>query len=144
MTANRSVPAEVLAIARYHIMLVAMAATVVFGWIATGQRPWALTLVVTVDWFLINFMNRITDVDEDLRNGIPGTERVARQRRTLTIGAVVLMLGSFAVTHAIWPALTPYRIVVQLIGVAYNYRIIPTPKGRSRFKEMYFFKNFGS
>lgn len=135
---------ELLAIARYHIMLVAMAATVVFGWIATGQRPWALTLVVTVDWFLINLMNRITDIDEDLRNGIPGTERVARRRRALTIGSVVLMVGSFAITHVVWPALTPYRVAVQLIGVGYNYRVVPTPRGLSRFKEIYFLKNFGS
>ena len=141
---NRSVLAEVLAIARYHIMLVAMTATVVFGWIATGSRPWALTLVVTVDWFLINLMNRITDIDEDLRNRIPGTERVARRRRALTAGSIVLMVSSFAVTHAIWPALTPLRLVVQAIGIAYNYRVVPTPKGLSRFKEMYFFKNFGS
>jgi 4-hydroxybenzoate polyprenyltransferase len=141
---SRSVLAEVLAIARYHIMLVAMAATVVFGWIATGSRPWALTLVVTVDWFLINLMNRITDIDEDLRNGIPGTARVARRRRGLTLGSVALMISSFAVTHAIWPALTPLRLVVQAIGIAYNYRVVPTPNGLSRFKEMYFFKNFGS
>lgn len=141
---DRSVLAEVLAITRYHIMLVAMAATVVFGWIATGSRPWALTLVVTVDWFLINLMNRITDIDEDLRNHIPGTERVARRRRALTAASVVLMLSSFAVTHAIWPALTPLRLVVQAIGIAYNYRVVPTPRGLSRFKEMYFFKNFGS
>jgi 4-hydroxybenzoate polyprenyltransferase len=135
---------EILAIARYHIMLVAMAATVVFGWIATGKRPWALTLVVTVDWFLINLMNRITDIDEDLRNGIPGTERVARRRRALTIGSIVLMVSSFAITHAVWPALTPYRVAVQLIGVGYNYRVVPTPSGLSRFKEIYFLKNFGS
>lgn len=141
---DRSVLGELLAIARYHIMLVAMAATVVFGWIATGTRPWALTLVVTVDWFLINLMNRITDIDEDLRNGIPGTERVARRRRALTIGSVVLMISSFVVTHAVWPQLTPLRVVVQVIGIAYNYRVVPTPKGLSRFKEMYFFKNFGS
>jgi 4-hydroxybenzoate polyprenyltransferase len=142
--ANPSVLAEVRAIARTHIMLVAMAATVVFGWIATGSRPWALTLVVTVDWFLINLMNRITDVDEDLRNRIPGTARVARRRRALTVGSIGLMLTSFAVTHAIWPALTPLRLIVQAIGIAYNYRVVPTPRGLSRFKEMYFFKNFGS
>jgi len=146
MTADEEQPiyAEVLAIARYHIMLVAMAATVVFGWIATGDRPWAVTLVVTVDWFLINLMNRITDIDEDLRNGIPGTERVARRKGALTVFSVALMLSSFAVTHAVWPALTPFRVLVQAIGVAYNYRVVPTPKGLSRFKEMYFFKNFGS
>lgn len=142
--AERTLFAEVLAIARYHIMLVAMAATVVFGWIATGSRPWAITLVVTVDWFLINLMNRITDIDEDLRNGIPGTERVARRRGALTAFSVVLMLSSFAVTHVVWPTLTPFRLVVQAIGVAYNYRVVPTPNGLSRFKEMYFFKNFGS
>lgn len=141
---DRSVLAEVLAIARYHIMLVAMAATVVFGWIATGARPWAVTLVVAVDWFLINFMNRLTDIDEDLRNGIPGTERVARRRRVLTVGSIVLMTSSFLVTHAFWPALTPWRVLVQAIGIAYNYRVVPTLKGLSRFKEMYFFKNFGS
>jgi 4-hydroxybenzoate polyprenyltransferase len=140
---DRLLPA-ILAIARYHIMLVAMAATVVFGWIATGQRPWALTVVVTVDWFLINLMNRITDIDEDLRNGIPGTERVARRKRALTVGSVVLMVGSFAITHAVWPSLTPYRVAVQLIGVGYNYRVVPTPHGLSRFKEIYFLKNFGS
>lgn len=143
-TSDRTLFAEILAIARYHIMLVAMGATVVFGWIATGARPWALTLVVTVDWFLINLMNRITDIDEDLRNAIPGTERVAKRRRALTVGSIVLMVSSFAVTHAIWPALTPFRLVVQAIGVAYNYRVIPAPGGRTRFKEMYFFKNFGS
>lgn len=141
---DRSVLGEILAIARYHIMLVAMAATVVFGWIATGTRPWALTLVVTVDWFLINLMNRITDIDEDLRNGIPGTERVARRRRALTVGSAVLMVASFVVTHAMWPQLTPLRVAVQVIGIAYNYRVVPTTKGLSRFKEMYFFKNFGS
>ncbi|MBS2011722.1 MAG: UbiA prenyltransferase family protein [Deltaproteobacteria bacterium] len=139
-----SILAEIVAIARLHIMLVAMGATVVFGWIATGERPWALTLVVTVDWFLINLMNRVTDIEEDLRNQIPGTERVARRKRAVTIGAIALMAGSFLVTHAIWPSLTPWRIAVQAIGVAYNYRIVPTPKGLSRFKEMYFFKNFGS
>lgn len=143
-SSERSVFAELLAIARYHIMLVAMAATVVFGWIATGTRPWALTLVVTVDWFLINLMNRVTDIDEDLRNGIPGTERVARRRRGLTVASIALMIASFIVTHTMWPTLTPLRLVVQAIGVAYNYRIVPTPKGLSRFKEMYFFKNFGS
>jgi len=135
---------EILSIARYHIMLVAMLATIVFGFIMTGHHPWALTAIVALDWFLINLMNRITDIDEDLRNNIPGTERVARRARVLTIGSIVLMLGSFVATHLVWPALTPFRIVVQVIGVAYNYKVVPTPRGLSRLKEIYFFKNFGS
>ncbi len=135
---------EALAIARHHIMLVAMAATVTFGLIFTGRRPWLLTLVVAVDWFLINLMNRITDIEEDLKNAIPGTERVARRKRGLTVFSIALMATSFVATHLMWPALTPFRIAVQLIGLGYNYKLVPTPKGLSRFKEIYFFKNFGS
>jgi 4-hydroxybenzoate polyprenyltransferase len=135
---------DALAIARYHIVLVAMTAAVVFGWIFTARHPWALAVVVGIDWFLINLMNRITDIDEDLKNGIQGTERVARSKRLLTWGAAALMLGSFGVTHFVWPALTPLRVAVQIIGLGYNYRIVPTPSGMRRFKEIYFLKNFMS
>jgi len=143
-SAPSSAIADALAIARYHIVLVAMAASVVFGWLMTGLYLFAVALVVGLDWFLINLLNRVTDIEEDLKNGIRGTERVAARKRLLTAGSFVLMLGSIALTHFIWPALTPYRLVVQLIGLAYNYNIVPTPRGLSRLKEIYFFKNFGS
>lgn len=139
-----SAVSDALAIARYHIVMVAMVACVAFGWVETGQRLWLVALVCGLDWFLINLMNRITDLAEDEKNGIAGTARVARHRRALTVGAAVLMLGSFVATHLAWPALTPFRVAVQLIGLGYNYPIVPTLKGLSRFKEMYFFKNFGS
>jgi 4-hydroxybenzoate polyprenyltransferase len=135
---------DALAIARYHIVLVAMAACVTFGWIFTGRYAWLLALVVGVDWFLINLVNRITDIDEDLANGIPGTERVARQKTALVGLAALLLVGSFVATHLVWPALTPLRVAVQAIGFAYNFRLVPTPKGLRRFKEIYFFKNFMS
>jgi len=144
MPAASSVLADALAIARYHIMLVAMAACVVFGWLMTGRYLPILALVVGLDWFLINLMNRITDIDEDLKNGIRGTERVAHRKRALTVLSIALMVGSFVATHLVWPALTPYRVAVQIIGLAYNYDIVPTPRGMSRLKEIYFFKNFGS
>jgi 4-hydroxybenzoate polyprenyltransferase len=121
-----------------------MTASVVFGWLMTGRYLFTIALVVGLDWFLINLMNRITDIDEDLKNKIQGTERVARRKRALTLASFALMIGSIAGTHVIWPALTPYRVAVQLIGLGYNYDIVPTPKGFSRFKEIYFFKNFGS
>jgi 4-hydroxybenzoate polyprenyltransferase len=136
--------ADALAIARYHIVLIAMAACVAFGWLMTGRYLIALSLVVALDWFLINLMNRVTDVAEDLENGIQGTARVARHARALTIGSFALMLGSFAATHLVWPTLTPFRVAVQVIGLGYNYDIVPTPRGLSRFKEIYFLKNFGS
>ena len=136
--------ADALAIARYHIVLGAMTACVTFGWIFTGKYPFGVAAVVGIDWFLINLMNRITDIAEDLKNGIPGTARVAAQKPALTVLAAVVLLGSFAVTTYLWPALLPWRVAVQLIGLGYNYRIVPSPRGLSRFKEMYFFKNFGS
>ena len=64
--------------------------------------------------------------------------------RVLQVGVVAAMLVSFVITHLIWAELTPWRIAVQLIGLGYNYDIVPTLRGLSRFKEIYFFKNFGS
>ena len=142
--ARTSALSDAFVIVRYHIVLVAMAASIVFGWIFTGRYGWALSAVVAVDWFLINLMNRITDIEEDLANGIPGTERVARRRTAIMWGSGILLVGSFAVTHLVWPALTPFRIAVQVIGLAYNFRLVPTPRGLRRFKEIYFFKNFMS
>lgn len=135
---------EWLAIARYHIVLVAMAGALVFGRLMTGRTPWLVTLVVALDWFVINLLNRVTDVEEDRRNAIVGTGRVADSRRALVALSVVLLCGSFAATHWLWPRLTPLRVAVQLIGFGYNYKLVPTPRGLSRFKELYFFKNFMS
>jgi 4-hydroxybenzoate polyprenyltransferase len=135
---------DALAIARYHIVLVAMTASVVFGWLMTGHRSWLLAPIVGLDWFLINLVNRVTDIDEDLKNGIQGTGLVARHHRALTWASWVLMLGSLVALHFVWPALTPWRVAVHVIGLGYNYDIVPTPRGLSRFKEIYFLKNFGS
>jgi len=135
--------ADGLAIVRYHIVLIAIAATLVFGWLMTGQRPFALALIAGLDWFLINLLNRVTDLEEDLANGIQGTERVARSKRLVAIGSFALLFGSFA-THLVYPQITPLRIAVQTIGMAYNYRLVPTLRGMRRLKELYFFKNFGS
>jgi len=136
--------ADALSIARYHIVLIAMTGMLTFGWLMSGRYLFGLALIVGLDWFLINLMNRITDIAEDLKNGIPGTARVAHRRRLLTWGSALLLAGSLAGTHLLWPHLTPWRILVQAIGLAYNYRLLPTPRGRSRFKELYFFKNFAS
>ena len=139
-----SLGGDLLAIARFHIVLIAMTACVTFGWLMTGRYAWALVPVVAVDWFVINLLNRITDIDEDLKNGIPGTTRVARQKRFFSGLAGVLVVGSFLTTHLLWPALTPFRAVVQAIGCGYSYRLVPTPSGLRRFKEIYFLKNFMS
>ncbi len=135
---------DALSIFRYHIVLIAMAAALVFGWLMTGRYPYWLTLVVGLDWFLINLMNRVTDLAEDLENNIQGTDLVARHGTLFSWGSAVLMIGSFIAVHLIWPELTPWRIAVQLIGLGYNYDIVPSHRGMTRFKELYFFKNFMS
>ncbi|MCC6526084.1 MAG: UbiA family prenyltransferase [Polyangiaceae bacterium] len=135
---------DALAIARYHIVLVAMAASVVFGFVLTGRRPWLVALFVGLDWFLVNVVNRVTDIAEDLRNAIPGTAAVARKKALIVWGSVVLFAGSLAASHLLWPTLTPYRLAVQLVGLAYNFRVLPARRGRTRFKELYFLKNFMS
>jgi 4-hydroxybenzoate polyprenyltransferase len=131
---------DLASILRLHIVLIAALATLVFGWLLTGSYPWALAAVVAVDWLLINLFNRVTDVVEDAANGIQGTALIAARPRTFTIVAWTLLAASFA-THALWPALTPWRAAVQTIGLGYSYRIVPTPRGRRRFKDLYLLKN---
>ncbi|GAB4198977.1 MAG: hypothetical protein OHK0013_08700 [Sandaracinaceae bacterium] len=142
-TALSDALSDALSIARYHIVLIAMAASLVFGWLTTGRYGWVLALVVGLDWFLINLFNKVTDVEEDLKNAIPGTERVARWKGLLAPGCFALLALSFA-SHLPFPEITPLRVVVQLIGLAYSYRLVPTPSGAKRIKQLYFFKNFGS
>ncbi|MBP8808203.1 MAG: UbiA family prenyltransferase [Kofleriaceae bacterium] len=136
--------ADAAAISRAHILAIGAVAAVVFGWILGGRYLWAVGAIAGLDWFLINLMNRVTDLAEDAKNGIRGTARVARHARAITVGAWALLVGSIALGHLVWPALTPWRIAVQGIGLGYNYPIVPTLRGLTRFKEMYFWKNFGS
>lgn len=131
-------------ILRYHIVLIAIAAALVFGFLLAGRYLWLVAVFTAVDWLLINLLNRVTDIEEDLANAIPGTARVARHRRAFVIGCWGLLAGSFAISIWLLPALTSLRVVVQLIGFGYNYRLIPTPSGWRRFKEIYFLKNFMS
>jgi 4-hydroxybenzoate polyprenyltransferase len=135
---------ELVAIARPHILGVAMAAVVTFGWLTTGRYLWWLMPVVTADWFFVNLLNRVTDVAEDERNGIVGTALVARHRRAFAALAFAAPLGSLVVTHLVAPALTPPRLAVMLLGLGYSYRIVPTPRGLRRIKEIYAAKNLGS
>src|SRR5262249_23029402 len=78
------------------------------------------------------------------RNRIPGTERVARRRSGVVLICLVVAFALIAGTAIAAPALLPWRLAVQGIGLAYSYRLVPTPRGRKRIKEIYFLKNFGS
>lgn len=129
---------------RFHIVLIAMTATVVFGWLMHGELALGAALVAGLDWMVINLLNRATDIDEDLANGIPATGLVARHRRAFEWGTLGALAVSFPLLWLWAPVLLPLRLAVQAIGVAYSYRLVPTPSGWKRFKELYFFKNFMS
>ena len=131
-------------ISRFHILCIAGLASLCFGWLLTGSFLWAAPAVCTLDWFLVNLQNRIADLAEDRTNGVAGTDFVDRNTRALTIGSWLLLVGSFPVLHLLEPRLTWLRLGFQLIGLAYNYRLLPAPGGRTRFKETYFFKNTSS
>lgn len=131
-------------ISRFHIIVIAAAAALTFGWIFTGTHLWGLPLVVGFDWFLVNLLNRVVDLAEDQINGVVGTSFVEQNARNLTWLCFALMVLSFPVVALIYPPLLWIRGVFHLIGIAYNYKIIPCPSGLNRFKELYFFKNFAS
>lgn len=140
--------ADVASILRVHIILIAVAAALLFGWVLTGRYHWEIALLGGVDWLLINLLNRVTDLKEDLANGIRGTERLVGAHRLVLGLWIGIFVGSFALTAALWPALLAWRALVQLIGVGYSYRIVPVPGSGGlawkRFKDLYFFKNFMS
>lgn len=134
--------ADVASLLRLHIVGVALLATLVFGWLFTGEHPFVLVPFVAIDWFVINLVNRVTDLAEDVANQVPGADIAAARKRQLEVLSIVAFVASLAVSH-LWVSaeLTPLRLLVQAIGLAYNFRLIPTPRGRTRFKELYFFKN---
>lgn len=135
---------DLVSILRLHIVGIAMAAALAFGWLFTGRYLVLIALVGGLDWCVINLLNRATDIDEDLANGIRGTESVARHKRLFLLGTFALMGASFVATHLVWPALTPLRLFVQAVGTAYSIPLVPTPRGLRRIKEIYFAKNFMS
>lgn len=132
------------AVSRLHILAIATVACLVFGWLLTGSWMLAAAAVCCLDWFIVNLVNRVADLAEDRENGIVGTDLIARHGRLFEIGCALLLLGSIVGVHFLAPSLTKWRVLFHAIGLAYNYKLIPTLKGRTRFKETYFFKNFSS
>lgn len=135
---------DIASILRLHIIAIAVMAALTFGQILTAELHLAVALLGGLDWLLINLLNRVSDVKEDIANSIRGTERLVG-RHHLVLGTwIAILVGSFVLGHILHPELTPWRLVVQLVGVGYSYAIVPTPRGLRRFKDLYFFKNFMS
>ncbi len=131
---------------RLHIVAIACLATSVFGWALTGDwgpGPWWWLPVAAcaADWFVINLMNRVADLEEDAANGILGADVAARHPRAFSGLCWAVLLGSLLATPLLMPALTPWRLACHAIGFPYNFRLLP---GKRRFKELYGCKNLAS
>ena len=133
---------ETFSILRIHIVLVAVLGTLTFGWLTTGRYLVWVALIAGLDWMLINLANRVSDVAEDLANQIPGAARVSASKRLFLGAFVVILVGSFALTIHLFPQLTAWRVLIQGTGFFYNFKVIPSQRGRIRLKDRYFFKNF--
>jgi len=128
-------------IGRLHITAIAAMGVFTFGWLFTGSYPWFLTAVCALDWFVVNLVNRIVDLREDWLNNIRHTASVSQYRRPLLLCGAGLLGTSLLGVHLINPAITPLRIAGHLLGIFYNFPLLP---GKRRLKEIYFLKNISS
>lgn len=131
-------------VVRPHILAMACLTSVVFGWLFSNTFMWGVAALVAADWFVVNLLNRVVDLAEDAHNGVPGTAFLARHGRVVTAVTFLFLLAAVVGGHVLYPALTPWRCVFHVIGLAYNYKLIPWPGGLTRFKEMYGLKNTSS
>jgi len=120
---------------------IAAMGTFTFGWLFTGSYPWGLSLICALDWFIVNLLNRVVDLEEDRVNAITGTDFVSRNRGALQVLGFGALVGSLVAVHTIWPELTPYRLAYHALGLTYNWPLLP---GKRRIKQLYFFKNTAS
>lgn len=128
-------------VSRLHIVAIATLGTFTFGWLFTGRYPWLLAAVCALDWFIVNLLNRVVDLEEDRANRITGVGFVDRHRRALVVAGFGLLVGSLVAVAFVHPELTPLRVAYHALGLAYNWPILP---GRRRIKQLYFFKNSAS
>lgn len=136
--------ATLASIARMHIVAIGAMGTLTFAYALCGERPWLLALVCASDWFVVNLLNRVVDLKEDAANGIKGTDVVARHKRAVLVTGFGVLALSFVATAIVAAPLLPFRVAFHALGFAYNWRLLPTPRGRVRIKELAFWKNTAS
>lgn len=133
---------EALSALRFHIVVIATCATLVFGSLFRGTLFFGVALVCGLDWCIVNLLNRATDVEEDRLNGITATELVARHAKAIVVGTLAVLVGSLVLGFFVTtPALALLRVLFHALGLGYSFRYVPTPRGRKRFKDLYGLKN---
>lgn len=132
-------------LSRFHIIFIAIGGSLVFGWLLTGSFQPALAALVGIDWFLVNFVNRVVDQKEDRVNRISQTDFAGRHGRGMLLAALLIFSASFSV-HLFWmPLLALPRLGYHFLGLIYNFKLIPGfGGGKVRLKDLYFFKNSAS
>ncbi len=131
-------------ILRLHIVMIAVMGTLVFGWLTTGRYLPLIALIVGLDWLLVNLLNRISDVEEDRANQIPGTAQVGSHPWRVWLAFVLVFGITLWLTARYLPQLTGWRLFMQATGIVYSFRVLPGANGRVRLKDVYFLKNFMS
>jgi len=128
-------------VGRLHITAIAALGLFTFGWLFTGKYPWLLMAVCSLDWTIVNLINRIVDLREDRANSIDGTGFVYQNRKILLIFSLTFLVFSLVGIHLLNPAITILRIGAHLLGIFYNWPLLP---GKRRLKQLYFWKNSAS
>jgi 4-hydroxybenzoate polyprenyltransferase len=127
-----------LAASRFHIVLIAGLGTVTYGWFFAGVHdPWP-ALLSALDWWVLDIGNKLSDLREDLVTSPDDARWVERHRRRLAAGCAIAFAASLVPTALYDPWLLPARLLFQLLGIAYNFPVLP---GLRRFKALYFWKN---
>jgi len=130
-----------LSISRLHIVAIAALGTFTFGWLFTGGYAFGLAAICALDWFLVNLLNRVVDLDEDRVNRITGVDFVDSNRLLIQWLASGTLVVSLVAVALIYPELTWLRIGYHALGLAYNWPLLP---GGRRIKALYFWKNTAS
>jgi 4-hydroxybenzoate polyprenyltransferase len=124
---------------RPHIAAIAALGTLTFGRMLSGRMLIGLAVIAGLDWFVVNFVNRAVDLEEDRLNAIPGVGYLAAHRRFVAGGSIAVLALSLVMTHLAAPMLTPFRLGYHLLGASYNFKLV----GR-RLKHVYGVKNVAS
>ena len=132
---------DLLSISRSHIVAIGALGTFTFGYLFTEKHLFGLAAVSGLDWFLVNWLNRVVDLKEDTENGIRGTALVGRHPKAFAAFGFAVLFASFIAIHLIFPQITLLRAAYHALGLTYNYPFLP---GKRRIKELYFWKNTAS
>ena len=132
---------DLLSIGRVHIVAIGALGTFTFGSLFTGKHLLGLAAVSGLDWFLVNWLNRVVDLKEDEINEIRGTDLVGRSPRAFAIFGFAVLALSFVALHLVVPEITLLRAGYHTLGLLYNYPFLP---GKKRIKQLYFWKNTAS